>query len=156
MQAVQSFLARHPVAALVTLHTGEQSVLWPWCYTPALTTDNDFMQATAEKMAAAWTATTGRSMYTLQSYNDYPTSSELIDWAWGRLHIHSYTQEVYAGSGMLQLVSAAHAAGPVGLHGHLAGPAADLVQEHGSAQLVGSPGCPTRTSCVREPRTASS
>jgi len=35
-------------------------------------------------------------MYTMQSYDDYPTSAEVIDWAWGRLHIHAYTQEVYA------------------------------------------------------------
>jgi hypothetical protein len=101
VEAVQNFLATHPVAALSTLHTGEQSVLWPWCYTHAPTADNDFMKATSEKMAAAWTNTTGRNMYTLQSYDDYPTSAELIDYAWGRLHIHAYTQEVYAGgSGM--------------------------------------------------------
>ncbi len=48
-------------------------------------------------MAAAWSTTTGRGMYTMTSYNDYPTSAELIDWAWGRLHIHAYTQEVYQG-----------------------------------------------------------
>jgi hypothetical protein len=95
VQAVQNFLATHPVAALTSLHTGEQSVLWPWCYTHAPSTDNAFMKATSEKMAAAWATTTGRGMYTMQSYDDYPTSSELIDWSWGRLHINSYTQEVY-------------------------------------------------------------
>lgn len=95
VQAVQNFLITHPVAALTTLHTGEQSVLWPWCYTPAPTTDDAFMKSVSEKMAAAWTATAGRPMYTMTSYNDYPTSAELIDWSWGRLHIHSYTEEVY-------------------------------------------------------------
>lgn len=95
VQAVQNFLITHPVAALTSLHTGEQSVLWPWCYTPAPTTDDAFMGATSAKMAAAWSADTGRPMYTMTSYNDYPTSAELIDWAWGRLHIHAYTQEVY-------------------------------------------------------------
>ena len=101
VQAVQNFLVTHPVAALSSLHTGEQSVLWPWCYTPDPTTDDAFMGTVAGKMAAAYTADTGRNMYTMTSYNDYPTSAELIDWAWGRLHIHAYTQEVYAsGSGM--------------------------------------------------------
>jgi hypothetical protein len=95
VQAVQNFLISHPVAALTSLHTGEQSVLWPWCYTPAPTTDDAFMGATSAKMAAAWSADTGRPMYTMTSYKDYPTSAELIDWAWGRLHIHAYTQEVY-------------------------------------------------------------
>lgn len=97
VQAVQNFLITHPVNALVTLHTGEQSVLWPWCYSPAPTSDDAFMKTVSEKMAAAWSATTGRNMYTMTSYNDYPTSAELIDWSWGRLNIHSYTQEVYAG-----------------------------------------------------------
>jgi hypothetical protein len=95
VKAVQDFLISHPVAALVTLHTGEQSVLWPWCYTPAPTTDDAFMSKVSANMANAWSTTTGRGMYTMTSYNDYPTSAELIDWAWGRLHIHSYTQEVW-------------------------------------------------------------
>ncbi len=47
VKAVQNFLISHPVAALSTLHTGEQSVLWPWCYTPAPTTDDAFMGATS-------------------------------------------------------------------------------------------------------------
>jgi hypothetical protein len=96
VKAVQNFLTTHRVAALSSLHTGEQSVLWPWCYTPKPTTDDTFMGAVAGKMAAAYSNTTGRGMYTMTSYNDYPTSAELIDWAWGRLHIHAYTQEVYA------------------------------------------------------------
>ena len=96
VQAVQNFLITHPVSALTSLHTGEQSVLWPWCYTHAPTTNNAFMKGVSEKMAAAWSSTTGRGMYTMQSYDDYPTSAEVIDWAWGRLHIHAYTQEVYA------------------------------------------------------------
>jgi hypothetical protein len=97
VQAVQNFLISHPVAALTTLHTGELSVLWPWCYSPDPTTDDAFMGTVSANMAAAWSATTGRPMYTMTSYADYPTSAELIDWAWGRLHIHAYTQEVYAG-----------------------------------------------------------
>lgn len=97
VQAVQNFLISHRVAAETTLHTGEQSVLWPWCYSPDPTTDDAFMGTVSQKMAAAWSATTGRGMYTMTSYNDYPTSAELIDWTWGRLHIHSYTQEVYQG-----------------------------------------------------------
>ena len=97
VQAVQDFLISHPVAAETTLHTGEQSVLWPWCYSPDPTSDDAFMGTVSQEMAAAWSATTGRGMYTMTSYDDYPTSAELIDWAWGRLHIHSYTQEVYQG-----------------------------------------------------------
>jgi hypothetical protein len=99
VQAVQNFLKTHPVRALSTLHTGEQSVLWPWCYSPEPTTDDAFMQSVSEAMADVYTADTGRGMYTLRSYDDYPTAAELIDFGWGRLNIHSYTQEVYAGGG---------------------------------------------------------
>jgi Zinc carboxypeptidase len=95
VKAVQNFLITHKVAALSTLHTGEQSVLWPWCYSPQPTTDDAFMSSVAGNMVSAWSTTTGRPMYKMTSYNDYPTSAELIDWAWGRLHIHAYTQEVY-------------------------------------------------------------
>ena len=31
------------------------------------------------------------------SYEDYPTSAEMIDYAYGRLNIHAYTIEVYSG-----------------------------------------------------------
>ena len=35
IQAVQNFLAKTPMNALFTLHTGIQTVLWPWCYQEA-------------------------------------------------------------------------------------------------------------------------
>lgn len=96
VQAIQRFLITHPVWALATLHTGEQSVLWPWCYTPEPTPDHEFMSRVAMLMARAMSMVTGRGYYYKQSYYDYPTTAELIDWAYGRLHIHSYTVELYA------------------------------------------------------------
>ncbi|MEM2021948.1 MAG: M14 family zinc carboxypeptidase [Zestosphaera sp.] len=96
VQAIQRFLITHPVWALATLHTGEQSVLWPWCYSPEPTPEHDFMSEVAKRMAEVMTEVTGRNYYYKQSYHDYPTAAELIDWSYGRLHIHSYTVEVYA------------------------------------------------------------
>lgn len=55
------------------------------------------MKETAAKMAAAFQDYTGRGFYTMSSYEDYPTSSEMIDYAYGRLNIHAYTIEVYNG-----------------------------------------------------------
>ncbi|MGE5632067.1 MAG: M14 family zinc carboxypeptidase [Caulobacteraceae bacterium] len=95
--AVQNFLITHPVYALVTLHTGIQCVLWPWCYTPEPPADAKMMEGVAKEMAKAFEDTTGRRMYTKQSYDDYPTNAEMIDWAYGRLGIHAYTMEVYCG-----------------------------------------------------------
>ena len=48
-------------------------------------------------MALAFTATSGHNFYAMSSYEDYPTAAEMIDYAWGRLHIHAYTIEVYCG-----------------------------------------------------------
>lgn len=101
VKAVQNFLLNKEVDALATLHTGIQCVLYPWCYRPYdESVDGEdilFMKDTAEKMAAAFQQTTGRGFYVKSSYEDYPTSAELIDYAYGRLNIHAYTIEVYNG-----------------------------------------------------------
>lgn len=96
VQAVQNFMIYHPVHAVLSLHTGEQSVLYPWCYTQEPTKDNDFFEGVAQKMIAAYEEVTGRPAYEKQSAHDYQTDSEMIDWAYGRLGIHAYTMEVYA------------------------------------------------------------
>lgn len=97
VQAVQNFLIAHPVHAVLTLHTGEQSVLYPWCYTGERAADYTFMKKVAAEMVVAYETTTGRPAYEKQSYDDYPTAAEMIDWTYGRLGIHSYTMEVYVG-----------------------------------------------------------
>lgn len=97
VQAVQNFLKANPPWALVSLHTGIQCVLWPWCYTPYPIEDYDFMESVASEMSKTWSKVTGRPSYYRQSYHDYPTTAEMIDWAYGRLNIHAYTMEVYAG-----------------------------------------------------------
>jgi len=99
VQAVQNFLVKTDINALVTLHTGIQCVLYPWCYraydAEIDSEDIPFMQQTAAAMAEAAQNITGRGFYSMSSYEDYPTSAELIDYAYGRLNIHAYTIEVY-------------------------------------------------------------
>ena len=87
VRAVQNFLCVKPMDALVTLHTGEQSVLWPWCYRPydknnPEDEDIPFMAEVGTAMAQAFSETSGRQYYAMSSYNDYPTSAEMIDYAW--------------------------------------------------------------------------
>ncbi|MBR3873863.1 MAG: hypothetical protein IKJ26_06770 [Clostridia bacterium] len=98
IQAVQNFLIKKDIDALATLHTGIQCVLYPWCYKPFDESDEELVQmkAVSERMAAAFQQTTGRGFYTKSSYEDYPTSAEMIDYAYGRLNIHAYTIEVYS------------------------------------------------------------
>lgn len=95
VKAVTKFLISHPVYALAAMHTGEQAVLWPWVYTPEPTADHEFMETVSMAMAKAIAEGTGRPFYFMQSYHDYPTVAEMIDWTYGRLNIHSYTIEVY-------------------------------------------------------------
>ena len=100
VKAVQDFLLAlaetdAPVAALATMHTGIQCVLWPWGYTSQRPPHASFMESVAEQMTAAFYQTTGRRMYYMQSYDDYFTRGELIDWGYGALGIPSYTVEVY-------------------------------------------------------------
>lgn len=102
--AVQDFLINTPMNALVTLHTGIQCVLWPWCYRETdyeTETDLAQMAAIGTEMAAAFAEAASadgiiRNCYYRSSWSDYPTSAELIDWAYGRLGIHAYTVEVYS------------------------------------------------------------
>lgn len=102
IRALQDFLYNTPMHAMTTLHTGIQCVLYPWCYRPydannPADVEIPFMKETAEKMAAAYQDYTGRGFYVKSSYEDYPTSAEMIDYAFGRLNMHAYTIEVYNG-----------------------------------------------------------
>lgn len=102
IKALQNFMAQKPMNALATLHTGIQCVLYPWCYRPYDEAKEEdaaipFMKETAQKMADAYSKTTGRGFYTMSSYEDYPTSAEMIDYAYGTFGIHAYTIEVYSG-----------------------------------------------------------
>lgn len=89
------------IDALVSLHTGIQSVLYPWCYRAYDAENPDdaeipFMKQTAAQMAQAFQDYTGRGFYSMSSNEDYPTAAELIDYAYGRYNIHAYTIEVYS------------------------------------------------------------
>lgn len=97
VKAIQNFFLTKKVHAMVSIHTGIQCVLTPWCHSPEKPEDAEFMEKVAKEMAKAYEDTTGRKSYTKQSFDDYPTSAEMIDWTYGRLGIHSYTMEVYRG-----------------------------------------------------------
>ena len=99
-QHIQKFLKDTPLDALVTVHTGIQAVLYPWGYrdtdqsNPEEVADIEFMANTAEKMRKAIEQTTERNYYVSNSYHDYQTYSELLDYAYGVHGIHTYTMEV--------------------------------------------------------------
>lgn len=98
---MQQFIDEHNMAALTSVHTGIQCVLYPWCYRPYDANDPKdaeipFMKETAAKMAQVYQDYTGRGFYSMSSNEDYATSAEMIDYSFGRYNIHSYTIEVYS------------------------------------------------------------
>lgn len=102
VRAVQDFLKKHPMDALVSIHTNIQAVLYPWCYrnideNNPQDADLSFMAEVAEQMAGVFSDVTGRKYYSLNSWADYPTNAELIDYAYGKFGIHAYTIECYCG-----------------------------------------------------------
>lgn len=99
-QAIQEFIDEHSdLNCFVTLHSGYQSVLYPWCWQaasddPDNADDLAFMREAAGAIAKACAAGTHRNFYARQSYDDYQTFSEMIDYAYGLYGIHGYTIEV--------------------------------------------------------------
>ncbi len=63
----------------VAFHSGTQEVLWPWGYTGTGTPDEAFFLAAGKKTAEAM----GFTIYQ-QSYDDYPTQGEYIDYAYAK------------------------------------------------------------------------
>ncbi len=63
--------------AAITYHSGTLEVLWPWCYTGEGTADEAFFVAAGQAAASAM----GFDVYQ-QSYDDYPSQGEYIDYAY--------------------------------------------------------------------------
>ena len=75
----------------IAFHSGSEQVLWPWCYTGSGTEDENFFLDAGKKTAAAM----GFSVYQ-QSYDDYPTEGEYIDFAYAKYRTLAATVEVSA------------------------------------------------------------
>jgi len=75
--------------AAIAYHSGAQEVIWPWCYTGDATADDALFVVAGQKAAAAMNF----AIYQ-QSYDDYPTTGEYIDYAYGKSHTLAATFEV--------------------------------------------------------------
>lgn len=75
--------------AAIALHSGMVGVLWPWCYTGGTARDRDVFRALSERSAQAM----GFDYFT-QSYYDYPSNGEFIDYAYMRHATWAVTIEV--------------------------------------------------------------
>jgi predicted deacylase len=75
--------------AAAAYHSGIEEVLYSWCYTSDPTKDNDLLYTFAKTAATAM----GMNRY-LQSYDDYETEGEFIDYAYMTQGTFALTYEV--------------------------------------------------------------
>src|SRR5690606_2730690 len=83
VQLVRSLADRVRFRAAVAYHRGMEGVLWPWCYTGKRADDHELFLTLSKNAALAM----GMRLWS-QSYRDYPTRGEFIDyvyWAHGTI-----------------------------------------------------------------------
>jgi hypothetical protein len=80
----------------LTYHTGIEYLLFPWGYTGSVTADKTIHKSIAD----LYSTTSGyyNPSLNVQSYNDYPTTGETIDYAYGALGELCLTMEISNGS----------------------------------------------------------
>lgn len=77
IRLVKSLLDKVKFRAAAAYHSGMEAVLWPWCFTSQRNTDIDTFYTLAKI-----TATSMNMSRFNQSFSDYPTRGEFIDYAY--------------------------------------------------------------------------
>ncbi len=75
VRLVKSLVDQVKFRAAGAFHSGLEAILWPWCFTPQRNAENDTFYTLSKMTADAM----GISRYA-QSYSDYPTRGEFIDY----------------------------------------------------------------------------
>jgi predicted deacylase len=86
---VRRVLSNERIIASAAFHSGLEAVLWPWCHTPSLSQADPVFKALGQAVAR----TMGLPKYT-QSFNDYQTDGEFIDFAYMKYGVYALTLEV--------------------------------------------------------------
>ncbi|RYZ56568.1 MAG: hypothetical protein EOP07_12330 [Proteobacteria bacterium] len=86
---VRDLMLKEKVVASAAFHSGLEAVLWPWCHTPTLSQHDPIFRTLAGTVAK--TMDLNR---TSQSYYDYQTDGEYIDFAYMRHGTYALTFEV--------------------------------------------------------------
>lgn len=79
----------YPIVGAVAVHSGMEGVLWPWCFTEELNPEHSKFIHLSEKTAKAMGFN-----YFKQSFHDYETKGEYIDWAYTSYGTLAITLEV--------------------------------------------------------------
>lgn len=88
-RAVRDFLKKEKVVAAAALHSGQEAIFWPWCDSPKAS-END---AQFRKLARA-VAGKMETKRSIQSYFDYKTDGEFIDFAYANSGTYALTFEI--------------------------------------------------------------
>jgi len=79
-KVLRDFINSRQFVIHTTYHSGMEGVLYTWCHRPDLTPDND----SHNYIAGLYSSSSGYSnLQYVQSYFDYPTNGELIDFTYG-------------------------------------------------------------------------
>jgi hypothetical protein len=89
IRLVKSLVDQVKFRAAAAYHSGMEAILWPACYTPQRTSDADTFYTLSKISAQAM----GISRY-VQSYFDYPTRGEFIDYVYNNHGTLALTFEV--------------------------------------------------------------
>lgn len=91
VRLVKQLTDRVRFRAAAAFHSGMEAVLWPWCYTSQRNADYDTFYTLSKLTARAM----GVDRY-VQSFRDYPTSGEFIDYVYNTHGTMALTLEVSA------------------------------------------------------------
>jgi predicted deacylase len=86
---VRRLLGNERVVASAAFHSGLEAVLWPWCHTPSTSEHDPVFKALGQSVARSM----GMPKYT-QSFHDYQTDGEFIDFAYMKFGAYALTLEV--------------------------------------------------------------
>ncbi len=86
---VSQLLKRRKFLAAAAFHSGIEAVFWPWCYSDARSYDHKIFQSIGELIANAM----GFPTFS-QSYHDYQSHGEFIDYAYMKYRTFAFTIEV--------------------------------------------------------------
>lgn len=89
IKLVKSLVDKVKFRGALAYHSGIEEVLWPWCYTADAPQNSDMFEAISKETASAM----GFERY-LQSYLDYPTNGEFIDYVYWKYGTVSLTVEL--------------------------------------------------------------
>jgi hypothetical protein len=90
-RTIRNYIYNHRFVIHITYHSGEEVVLYPWCYRAAHTPD----YIPQSQLATLYSTVSGySSLQTRQSYADYPTNGETIDYSYGAAGTNALTMEI--------------------------------------------------------------